>query len=104
MRTTITILLIAIATFLGALFGSAIAKATPIDDYIATNAGAICNLLDNEPTVDGVAAIGIILMGKGLTPQQAGEVMVRSVIGLCPRHIPELKAFAAKYSEGRMKV
>jgi hypothetical protein len=87
------------AILAGCVLGTGIARAdTSLDDYVAVNGPVVCSLLDSEPTVAGVEHVGMALYGKGLTAQQAGEVLVRSVVGLCPRHLPELNSFIAKWN------
>jgi len=80
------------------ILGAGRAAADPAtDSYVIVNAPIICALLDESPNVAGVENIGAALIQKGLNPQQAGEVLVRSVLGWCPSHQPELKAFINKW-------
>lgn len=78
--------------------GMATAKADTIDDYVGTNAHVVCSVLDDYPSVEGVEGVVAAIVDDGLNPVAAGQVIARSVIGLCPRHMPELKAFIAKYT------
>lgn len=74
------------------------ARADVMDDYIADNAHIVCSVLDSYPSVEGVEGVGLAIMDDGFTPQAAGQIVVRSVIGLCPEHMAEVRAFVAKYS------
>jgi hypothetical protein len=78
-----------------------VARADTLDDYIAVNGPVVCSLLDAEPTVAGVEHVGMALYGKGLTAKEAGEVLVRSVVGFCPRHTPELNLFIQKWAPAK---
>lgn len=86
------------AILAGCVLGTGIARADSLDDYVAANGPVVCSLLDSEPTVAGVEGVGMALYSKGLTAEQAGEVLVRSVVGFCPDHLPEVKAFIAKWT------
>ena len=81
-----------------AVMFSASAKASPVDDYVADNAHIVCSVLDDYPSVAGVEGVGLGIMDDGFSPQAAGEIIVRSVIGLCPGHLGEVRAFIAKYA------
>lgn len=91
--------------FLAALaaltLSAGVAHADPVDDYTRANAPAICMALDTNPTVAGVEQVGIGMMNDGLTGQQAGQVSVRSVLGWCPQHLPELQAFIDKWTPAK---
>lgn len=82
----------------GAVTGTAVAKADPIDEYTIVNAPIVCALLDEYPSVAGVEGVATALIDKGLAPKDAGEVLVRSVVGWCPRHTPEVNGFIAKWA------
>lgn len=75
-----------------------VAKADPLDDYTVVNAPIVCALLNQYPSVAGVENLIVALVGKGLTSEQAGEVVGRAVIGWCPAHTPEVRAFIAKWT------
>jgi hypothetical protein len=90
--------LVAVGGLIAAAFlGCGPAKATPLDDYVIVNAPVICSLLDEYPSVAGVEGVVTALVSKGLSGPDAGEV-ARAVQGWCPRHIPEIQAFAAKWA------
>lgn len=63
--------------------------------YAAQYAGAVCNTLDEYPTIDGVYGIGVSIMEDGLTAYQAGQVIGLSVLEVCPRHIALMQNFAS---------
>ncbi|MDN4521399.1 DUF732 domain-containing protein [Mycolicibacterium austroafricanum] len=78
--------------------GMATARADLVDTYVMTNASAVCATLDSYPSVAGIEGIGQAIMDDGLTPQAAGEVVTRAIVGWCPEHLPELNAFIAKWT------
>lgn len=80
------------------------AQADPqTDQYTRQNMPAVCLALDMNPTVAGIEDEGSAIMDDGLTGEQALEVVVRSVIGWCPEHMPELDATIAKWQKADMK-
>lgn len=80
-----------------AVMFSAPARADVVDDYVADNAHIVCSVLDDYPSVAGVEGVGMGIMDDGFTPKAAGQIIARSVIGLCPEHLDEMRAFVAKY-------
>ena len=90
----------ALAITLGwaAAAGMATARADLVDTYVMTNASAVCATLDSYPSVAGIEGIGQAIMDDGLTPQAAGEVVTRAIVGWCPEYVPVLNAFIAKWT------
>lgn len=90
----------ALAITLGwiAAAGMATARADLVDTYVVTNANAVCATLDSYPSIEGIEGVGQAIMDDGLTPQAAGEVVTRAIVGWCPEHLPELNAFIAKWT------
>ena len=78
------------------------ANATPIDNYAAINAGPICEVLDDFPTIAGVTGIiqGVI-EDSGFSPYDAGRTIATAVTGWCPEHLPVLQRFVAVYTPAR---
>jgi hypothetical protein len=81
-----------------AIAGTAVAKADPVTDYVVINAPIVCALLSQTSTEAGVEGVILALHEKGLTFEQAGEVVARSVVGWCPSEMPEARAFVAKWT------
>lgn len=78
------------------------ANADPAQDLAAKYGSAVCQSLDETPTIDGVLTTGMRLVKTtGVTPYAAGEVLAYSVVGQCPQHIDLLKRFIAKYKGDR---
>lgn len=78
------------------------AKAEPdaaVVAYAATYGAAVCSVLDDYPTVDGVVGVGQAIMEDGLSAYQAGGVIGLSVIEICPRHTGLMNRFARVYGE-----
>lgn len=75
-----------------------VAKADVVTDYVAANARIVCLVLDEYPTVEGIQGVGEAIVEDGLSPRAAGEVIARSVIALCPEHLPELHLFVARWN------
>jgi len=86
------------ALIAGAVLGTGIARANPLDDYVIDNAATVCSLLSEYPSTAGVEGIVIALHDKGLTAQEAGEVVGRSVVGWCPEFAPIINLFIAKWA------
>lgn len=74
------------------------AQADVVTDYVAANARIVCLVLDEYPTVEGIQGVGEAIVEDGLSPTAAGEVIARSVIALCPEHLPELNLFVARWN------
>lgn len=79
------------------IIAAAPAKADVSDDVAGKYAPIVCEVLAETPSVDGVFGIGLALMGQGWTPHESGEIVGWSVVHQCPRYIPILKAFIARY-------
>jgi hypothetical protein len=62
--------------------------------YSAHYGGAVCSVLDEFPSENGILGIGTSIMEDGLTGYQAGQVLYLSVSDVCPRHMGLLRAFA----------
>jgi len=80
-----------------AVLGTGIARANPLDEYVIDNAATVCSLLDDYPSVSGVEGLVIALHDEGFTGEEAGEIIGRSVVGFCPRHMTEIQAFINKW-------
>jgi hypothetical protein len=63
--------------------------------YSAHYGGAVCSVLDEFPSENGILGIGKSIIEDGLTGYQAGQVLYLSVSDVCPRHMGLLRAFAA---------
>ena len=82
------------------MLDNAAAKADPVTDYTVANAPAICAALDKQPTVGTVENIvGTIVLRDSFTGAQAGQILARAVIGWCPDHAVQLRAFADKWGK-----
>lgn len=74
------------------------AKADVVDAVSQQYAPVICEFFDEgNASIDGIKGVGLALMGEGWTPREAGEIVGWSVVNQCPRYIPLLKAFIARY-------
>jgi hypothetical protein len=62
--------------------------------YSAHYGGAVCSVLDEFPSENGILGIGASIMEDGLTGYQAGQVIYLSVSDICPRHMGLIRAFA----------
>jgi hypothetical protein len=62
--------------------------------YSAHYGGAVCSVLDEFPSENGILGIGKSIIEDGLTGYQAGQVIYLSVSDICPRHMGLLRAFA----------
>lgn len=81
-----------------AVFLAAPASADVVDDYATQTAAAICQVLDEWPTVIGVMGLGeAITEQSDLTPMQAGEAIGIAVARVCPRHTGLMEAVADAY-------
>jgi hypothetical protein len=88
----------------GLLFGAAIyysstANADPADPqvtrYVTVAAPVVCEVLDEYPTIDGVAGVMRGVMDdSGFTVKQSAMVVVLSVNEQCPKFMPLLREFA----------
>lgn len=67
--------------------------------YAATYGGAVCAVLDDYPSFDGIIGIGQSIHGDGLSYAQAGEVIFLAAQEICPRHLPLVTRFAAAYGD-----
>ncbi len=77
------------------------AKADDVDNvvfaYANTYAPAVCETLDEgHDSIDGLTGIMLSIVGDGLTPRQAGQVVGISVTENCPRYTPLLRAYIAR--------
>ena len=59
----------------------------------------ICQSLTVMPTVGTVEQLGLALMNEGWTPQEAGQIVVWTVNGVCPEHMPVVGRFIRAYGE-----
>jgi len=58
----------------------------------------ICGLLASSPTTEAVNTIALGLVGNGLTPYQAGQVIGSAVVVGCPEYWPVLQNYARQYA------
>jgi hypothetical protein len=77
------------------------AKADDVDNvvfaYAHTYGSAVCETLDDgHDSVDGLTGIMRSIVGDGLTPFQAGQVVAISVTDACPKYTPLLRAYVAR--------
>lgn len=64
--------------------------------YAALYGGIVCDVLDQYPTVSGVAGVADgITEESGFTPFEAGEVIGLAVTDTCPRHMGLIRRFIA---------
>lgn len=64
--------------------------------YAALYGGIVCDVLDQHPTVSGVAGVADgITEESGFTQFQAGEVIGLAVTDTCPRHLGLIRRFIA---------
>jgi hypothetical protein len=62
-------------------------------------APAICQSLDQTPSVANVTAIAAdIISDTGFTPYEAGQIIGAAVAVYCPRNTPVLQRFIDTYS------
>lgn len=73
------------------------AKADPVDRYIGVYGTTICGLLDRAPSFNSITRLGNAITNDGFG-DQAGEILVDAVVGLCPQHLPLLQAYAAVHN------
>ena len=97
-------LLMTLMAALGVVVFAASAKADPSSElepeviaYTARNAGIVCSVLADHPSVAGLEGIMLAIEDNGLTPRQAGQVAALSVYEACPRYAYILDAFVAVY-------
>lgn len=83
----LVLILVAVLGWLAILLAGP-ARADVVDRYIVTFGEAVCSTLDKFPSADGVLGIVRAIHQDGLTWEQAGTVMVQSVITYCPDHVP----------------
>jgi hypothetical protein len=89
MRTTTTI---AIAAAVAVTLAAAPAAAADPGQKLADT---ICTAVDNWPTFDTLAAVGLALMDKGASAEEAATAIVISIHNYCPRNLPLLERYAA---------
>lgn len=76
------------------------AKADVSAGTIDAYATAVCETLDMYPSTGGVTGVAQFLMfDQGYTSDDAASIVVQSVIGYCPHHVPVLKRFIALYGD-----
>lgn len=70
--------------------------------YAADAAPVICSVLDDYPTISGVAGVlQGIKTDSGLTDFQSGQVIAIAVQASCPRHVGLLQRFVDTYAPTR---
>lgn len=83
----------------GVVLAAAPAKADPDGAsiaYASIYGDAVCETLDEYPTVAGVYGVGQAIVEDGLTARQAGVVVALSVREICPRHMNLIDQIAAQ--------
>jgi len=80
--------------------GLASARADVTADDVAATRLAICQALDEYPSVAGVAAVGEALMSGGLTGSQAAWLVGTAVQDDCPQYFRLLREFVTVYGHG----
>ena len=96
-RDVTRLLLASIATGAVLAASTGTARADVVDDYTVVNAPVVCSVLDDHPSVAGVEGVVLAIIDDGLSPESAGEVLARSIIGWCPEHGREMNAWIAKW-------
>ena len=101
MDAVAVMLLMALMAALGVVAFAATAKADVSDsviDYAVTyGEGAICPVLDEHHTVNGVLGVLIGIKKDGFSNFEAGQIVGLSVSEYCPRNEPLLQQFVAVY-------
>lgn len=73
--------------------------APQVINYARAVAPAVCEVLDDHPSLPGVAGvIAGIRDDSGFTTDQSVQVLVLSVESRCVRHVPLLQRFADTYA------
>jgi len=82
-----------------AVYYSIPAHADPVTNYAALAAPAVCETLDEHPTLPGLSGLlNAVQTDSGFTGRDAAAVVVYAVKTLCPRHIPLLQRFVSTYA------
>lgn len=82
----------------GLTIWAAPAKADVTDYTVDRYSDAVCAVLSDYPSFDGIIGIGQSLsLDFGFTGYEAGEIIAGSVITNCPQFVPLIKAFGAAY-------
>lgn len=69
-----------------------------VDEYTRDNAGRVCRVLTAYPTFAGIEGIADAIVADGFTYGQAGAIELKSVLALCPEHLPLWQDFIAVYA------
>lgn len=80
------------------VFLAGTAKADVPAEVTAGYASAVCQVLDEYNSFSGIKGIALALSEDGYTYSEAGEIIVDSVLALCPRHRGLLVRFAEVYA------
>jgi len=97
------ILLMLTMAFLGTVVFAASAKADPnvsddvIDYAVRYGAGAVCPVLSEHHTVNGVMGVLLAIRDDGFSDYEAGQIVGLSVAEYCPANQPLLDRFVAVY-------
>lgn len=67
--------------------------------YAAHYAGAVCAVLDDYPTVNGMLGIMAAITEDGLSDYQAGQVVGISIAEVCPRYGYLVDLFVDRYGD-----
>lgn len=81
------------------LIASTVAVATIVAAPIANAQpnNPVCSYLDAHPNIAGVEDVIGIAVAGGIDPYDAGSYTAQIVIEDCPRHLPTLQAYVAKW-------
>jgi hypothetical protein len=83
----------------GLTIWAAPANADVTDATVDLYSDAVCSVLADHFSFDGIIGIGQSLSTEyGFTGYEAGEIIAASVITNCPQFIPLIKAFGTTYS------
>ena len=82
----------------GLTIWAAPAKADVTDATVDLYSDAVCSVLADHSSFDGIIGIGQSLsVDFGFTGYEAGEIIAGSVITNCPQFVPLIKAFGTTY-------
>ena len=98
-------LLVALMAALGTVVYAASAKADDSDAraYAVEYGPAVCSVLDDYPSFDGIIGIGSAIVERdSLSAYDAGAAIGYSVRFLCPRHAGLLAQFVSAYGHSQV--
>lgn len=80
------------------VFLAGTAKADVSAEVTAGYASAVCSVLSDMPSFSGIKGIALAINQDGYSYSDAGEIIVESVLALCPQHRGLLVRFAEVYA------